>query len=415
MCKAFHLCIRISGPAASDKACILPVRPCREWGRGRRVGSRRLLLLFLAMLLVGKAGLALAESLTLTPSLTLSEEYDDNVLLSPTDRQSDFVTTVNPGLRLTLKESPWTVTAAASLRAVYYGERSELNSSTDNRQGHFAIEFRPTPRLTASLSDTVVRSLDPGEVDPETGIITGRFASTRNSLRPAVSYQLNPLTRIHLQYAFTILRSDSTLVQESDTHEAGLSVERELTPRTSGTLRYDFGHFQTEDGPGRDAHLPAIGLVHSLSPTTQVAADAGPLVREKPDGKTEITLGGRVRYNQDFSRGRLSLSYDRSARVAGVRGEAAAAQTLRLNVNYRVGPAVTVALESGVTATREPEVAVDFLVYSAAIRVDYQLLRWLSVNAGYRHQSQDDRAGPLDIERNVIFIGLTASPDVPVY
>lgn len=374
----------------------------------------RLVTLFLVGILGGRAH-GEAQVFTLTPTLSLAEEYDDNVLLTPTNRQADFVTTVIPGLRLTLRDQPWTVTTGASVRGVYYARQPELNTSTDNGQANVAIEYRPTPRFTASLVDTLVRSLDPGEVDPATGIITGRFPSTRNTVTPALGYQLDPLTHIRLSYSFSILRSDSPLAEESDTHEGGLLVRRQFTPRTSGILRHTFSRLQGEDGPAQDAHLPAVGIAHALSPTIQVSAEAGPLWRERPDGSTELTAGGRGQYDQEFPWGRLSIAYDRSARVAGVRGEGVTSQNLRATLLLRAGRTATMELESGVRTTRELQAAVDFLVYNAGIRLDYQILRWLSINAGYRYQRQDDRAGPLDLERNVVFVGFTASTNVEVF
>lgn len=343
----------------------------------------RVVALLLGGLLGGGGGLAWAQGITLSPSLTLSEEYDDNVLLSPTDRQSDFVTSVSPGLRLTITEYPWTVTAAASLRGVYYARRSDLNSSTDNRQGSLTIEFLPTPRFRASLTDTLVRSLDPGEVDPATGITVGRFPSTRNTVTPAVSYQLTPLTHLRLHYSFSVLRSDSPLAEESDTHEAGLALQREFTPRTTGTFRYTFSRFEVEGTPARDAHLPRVGLAYALSPTIRLSADAGPLLLERADGSTEITVGGSVQYAQEFEHGRLSLTYDRSAGVTGALGEVATSQSLTVTVSLSATRDLTLGLESGVRASEAEGAAVDFRVYTAGIRLDYRILRWLSVNAGY--------------------------------
>lgn len=378
----------------------------------RAMMPNRLVALLLGGVLAGGTGLARAQTITLSPSLTVSGEYDDNVLLSSTDRQSDFVTSVSPGLRLAIAEHPWTMTLAGSLRGVYYASRPELNSSTDNRQGSLAIEFRPTPRFTASLTDTVVRSLDPGEVDPETGITLGRFPSTRNTVTPVLSYQLTPLTHISLQYAYGILRSNSPLAVDSDTHEAGLSVRREFTPRTSGTLRYTFSRFQVEGSPAGDAHLPRVGLIHALSSTIRVSAEAGPLLLERPDGSTEITVGGSLRYEQEFRPARFAIAYDRSARVAGAIGEAVTTQSLTATITVSAIRDLTLGLESGIRATESADAVEDFLVYTAAFRLDYRILRWLSVNAGYRYLRQDDRAGPLNLERNVVFVGLTASTDV---
>lgn len=371
--------------------------------------------LVLVGLLGGGAGLAWAQRITLSPSITVSEEYDDNILLSSTDRQSDFVTAVSPALRLTITEHPWSVTATGALRGLYYARRSDLNSSTDNRQGSLTIEYHPTPRLRASLTDTLVRSLDPGEVDPTTGITVGRFASTRNTVTPAVTYQLTPLTHLDLQYAFSVLRSGSPLVEESDTHEATLGLRREFTRRTTGTLRYTFSRFEVEEAPARDAHLPRVGVAYALTPTARLSADGGPLFLERADGSTEVTAGGSVQYAQEFERGRLALTYDRSAGVAGTVGEVVTSQSLTAVLSYSVTRTLTVALDGAVRSSEAAGTPTDFLVYAAGVRFDYRILRWLSANAGYRYFRQDDRSGPLDLERNVIFLGLTASTDVRVY
>jgi hypothetical protein len=74
-----------------------------------------------------------------------------------------------------------------------------------------------------------------------------------------------------------------------------------------------------------------------------------------------------------------------------------------------------VALESAARLTESADTTEDFRVYTAGIRLDYRILRWLSVNGGYRYYRQDDRSGPDDLHRNVVFIGLTASTDVRVY
>lgn len=371
--------------------------------------------LVLAAILGGAGGLAWAQTVILSPSLAISEVYDDNIELSSTDRQSDFVTSVTPGLRLAIRESPWDVTMAVSARGDYYADRSDLNTTTDNQTGSLTIEYKPTPRFTALVTDTFTRSLNPGEVDTQTGIITGRFRSTSNTVAPRLSYQIDPLTRIRLDYSFSIFRSDSPVGEDSDTHEAGVFVERAFTPRTSGTFHYVFSRFQPEGESARDAHLPTVGLAHALSPTIRVSAEAGPLLLERADGSTEINVGGAFRYDQQFTRASLSVAYDRSARVAGVIGEVVTTQGLTARVTFLATRAVTMGLESAVRLTKSEDTAEDFRVYTAGITLDYRVLEWLSVNAAYRYTNQDDRAGPLDLYRNVVFLGLTAFTDVRIH
>ena len=396
----------------------------------------RLVALLLGGILGTAGGVAQAQVITLTPSLTISEGYDDNILFSSTDRQSDFVTSVIPALRLTIKDSPWDVTLDASARGMYYANRTELNSSTGYQNGSLAVTFRPTPRLTATLTDTFNRSLNPADVDTETGITTGRFTTYSNTVAPAVSYQITPLTTVGLQYAFGIFRSDSPTTPDQDTHAAGLSVEHQFTPRTSGTLRYAFNRFRVEGSPDQDAHSPRIGLAYAVSPTIRISADAGVLFFEGAGGSSETTASGSLQYTQDFSQGRFSLAYDRSAGAAGFTGVVGVSQGITATASYTparevtlgVGSGVratdevgtleevrqafftatatftpardlTLALDSGVRITDSVNRVEDFLVYEGGVRADYRILQWLSMNASYRRTRQDDNTGPNDLDR----------------
>lgn len=210
---------------------------------------RKQLPLLGTILLATGSQVAWGQTVILTPSLTISEEYDDNVWLSFTKPQSDFLTAIRPGLQLELKDHPWYLTLAGSLRGEVFAKQTELNNYADNREGSARVEFRPTPLVTLSLADTFIRSLNAADAHPQTGLTTGRAAATSNTVTPAVRYQVTPLTLLGLQYSFNTLRSDSAVAHDSDTHEAEFSLQRQLTPRYSATFRYTFSHFEVEGSP----------------------------------------------------------------------------------------------------------------------------------------------------------------------
>ncbi|HAN56178.1 MAG TPA: hypothetical protein DCQ77_08340, partial [Betaproteobacteria bacterium] len=68
-----------------------------------RASSRlRIRVLAQALLLAGVAQPVLAADWTVTPNLTASERYTDNVNLAPSSgkKESDFITEVRPGIQL---------------------------------------------------------------------------------------------------------------------------------------------------------------------------------------------------------------------------------------------------------------------------------------------------------------------------
>src|SRR3990170_80644 len=95
----------------------------------------------LALILWGIGnGFAWAQTIIATPSLTISEEYDDNIRLTSKDPQSDFISAARPALRLEVKDHPWYVTLAGSLRGELFASHSELKHY-DKQHGRGPIQI----------------------------------------------------------------------------------------------------------------------------------------------------------------------------------------------------------------------------------------------------------------------------------
>ncbi len=382
------------------------------------------------------SGVASGQTLTLTPSLNTSESYNDNVRLTPTKRQDDFVTLVTPGVRLELKDSPWSLTLDGSLQAQYYARQTDLNTTTGNRSADALLGYHSTAGFDLSLTDSYIRTLNTGNVGgqpgvftpappgsatgspPVTGVITGRFASWSNTVTPAASVQLTSRTSATTHYSFSLIRSEAPSTQDSDTHEAGLSLQHQLTPRTAGTVSYTFDRFQIQGSPDRDAHSPRVGFIFTYSPTIRFSTDTGLLFLEQANGSEEVTVATSTRYDQTFSQGNFSLGYTRNASVAGVLGVPSVSQSLTAALSYQPLRDLSLGLDAAVTDTESSGASrtrAEFLVSSVALRASYRLLRWLSLDARYQYLRQDDQRGPLTLDQNVFFLGLTASDQFRMY
>ena len=356
------------------------------------------------------------------PSLTVSEEYDDNVRLSSTNPESDFLTAIRPRLRLEFIDEPWVVTLAGSTRAEFFARRTELNNTADNLEGSADIQYRAR-RFTLSLTDTFVRSVNPGDVDPQTGLLLERAVSTTNTISPGLSFQLDPLTALRTQYAYRTLSSDSPLARDSTTHDASVALQRQLTRTFSGNVSYAFTRFQIEGSPDRDSHSPRLGLNTTYFPTIRLSSNTGLLFVERPDGTMELTFASATRYDQTFRLGSLSLAYDRNAGVGGVLGVSTVTQSVTLAGTLQATRDLTLGLNAGITDTsadavsdpQAPSQEIDLRVYNVALRVTYRLLRWLSIEGSYRYQRQEDRVGTRDLERNIFSLGLTVSDQFRLY
>ena len=165
---------------------------------------------------------ALAD-LRFTPSLTVSERYDSNILLtSGGSDKDDFVTTVSPALSATYKGRPLEGTLSAGLGVSSYAKHSDLNyvSATgalnvDLTQLVSRLDKRTrlqisdtvyyTPELPAFVTNTV--GLNPFA----TGIQPQRVRSLTNTVALTGGYTLTSRVNLNAAYSYAILSFGNTI------------------------------------------------------------------------------------------------------------------------------------------------------------------------------------------------------------
>lgn len=380
------------------------------------LAPRVLAALLLAGVLVGwGSGPARAQSIWVTPLFGLSEDYDTNVTLTP-KATSDFVTTVKPGLALQLKDYPFDLSLSADVRMQFYATHSDLDTETDNVDASGTLTYAPTPTLKLSLTDTWIRNVNPALVAPQTGISTGRFVSTGNTVSPSLTYQFDPLTTGTFQYTLTSYRSSAQGAVNSDTHRGDVGALREFTPLVSGGLRYIYSRFQEANTPDLDSHSPRLSLAFRFTPTIKVSSDTGPIWIERLDRSYGVTFASDTRYEQQFEQGSIGLAYSRDAGVGGLTGVISTTQSVLASGRYLATRALTLGLEAGWSETKSAGgSSLDTQNFTAGFRATYRVLRWLSLEASYRYLKQNDLAGPNSLDQQVISIGLTASDQFRVY
>ena len=75
------------------------------------------------------AGVHAAE-FSIRPGITVSEEYDDNIFLTPTDREDDFVTRVMPSILFKYKIDRWDLDLNYAYDYRYYDKRTRKDDTT---------------------------------------------------------------------------------------------------------------------------------------------------------------------------------------------------------------------------------------------------------------------------------------------
>jgi uncharacterized protein (PEP-CTERM system associated) len=148
--------------------------------------------------------------ITVTPSISVLGEYNDNIFQSNANKESDFILGFVPGISVTLESPIYRLLGSYSFTAEIYADHSELNDAFARHNFLFDGRYRVTPLLTLSLTDSLIVANNSNTVAAE-NISTGRTRSFSNTLAPGVAYQLNPRTALRGRAAWTALRYDSDL------------------------------------------------------------------------------------------------------------------------------------------------------------------------------------------------------------
>ena len=122
---------------------------------------RRVILAFLLLSCMNAAPLAQAAELLsrLHPYISLIEEYNDNMNLTPTNKIDDFITTVKPGIRFSNMDERAGVDLDYALGAVFYGKNSNLNYISHNAS--LNAKYLTSAHINFYLKESFIRSDNP--------------------------------------------------------------------------------------------------------------------------------------------------------------------------------------------------------------------------------------------------------------
>lgn len=335
-----------------------------------------------------------------TPSLSLAEIYDDNLFLSESQPEDDFVSRLSPAIEAGYQSVPLTLKARYVLDAEYYAQHPELDTSRARTNAAMESRYQPTRLLTFSADASYTKTQRPGELNLETGVERMRAQAERLSLGPSVAYRFDPLTAGTAAYAFTRDRLADAV--ETDTHTAALRFNRRMSARYTASLAYTFREFRFDQADTTASQALTLGGTYAFTPQLLATVLAGPRFFEE---SVDPEVSASLRHMQ--KRGEFSLNYTRSqSTLIGLAG-AVDTRTLGATAAYTLGPSLTIlAAPSFAASTRA---GLEAEVYRMNLEANYRITESLSCIASYQFSSQRgsvDTPGDVEINRNVVLLGI---------
>lgn len=353
-------------------------------------------LLGMILVAVAPAGAWAQAGWYIIPSLTASEEYDDNVFLSATRREGDFITRASPSLKAGYQSKPFTLLLSGGIDAEYFADHSELSAVANRKRA--GLELRWVPELTTTLALNVAyaESETAGELQPQTGIETGRQTTRIWSVSPSLSHRFTTLTSGNAGYSYGEIHAGGFTAV---TQQARLGVSSQLTRLDTGSLSYTLG-VTDSGGEPTTSHAITAGWISKLSRETTLSLDGGPRIS---DGALAPQINASLTHR--FETGEASLSYQRAETV--VIGQPGTAETNSVLAGLSLGLTrrLQATVGAGYSVTATPR-AGDVEVYRANASLTYRLTKWLGLGANYRFLQQH-QAG-MQIDHNVFTISLDA-------
>lgn len=197
------------------------------------------------------AGLAPTATFRLQPTVTLTEEYTDNFRLTERNKESNFRSSVSPGLQLTIN-SPRTNGVIAYTFMPSYDTATDDVSFFHSLLGQ--VVWQANPRWTLMLADTFIISDQPEEADA-LGLRQERRDFTTNTLSLTSDYLIG-LVATRQSYRMTIFNDETR--GDTTTHAVSGSATVPIYRLNAVSAAYEY--ITTETEPGSRVQVLASSL-----------------------------------------------------------------------------------------------------------------------------------------------------------
>ena len=376
-----------------------------------------IIVVLLALVATAAYGQESSQRLTLTPSLSLGERYDDNIFETRTNKQHDFITVLSPGIRAQY------LTTAPTLGTQFdFDYRANIeffaDHSSQNNVGHrlsLMLASPLAPSLDVRLRDLFLITEDPLGRDERLGVPTGlrpvsqqqRNRTIHNEAEGRADIRLGG--RMSLGVLFGSLVDDVSVPQELDEFrytvgtELGYAFNVARNSRVFVAYQVAFESFRangTVPSVNADAafqvHAIGTGVRHELTPTLAVDAGLGYsfTTSDAPQKDGHKGVIGNVKLTKTFNSGQASLGYARRLTAGGSSGDVVIDDTVSATASINLTGKLKAGLDSnvtwsnfqGVTTSTATSDNSDQRFLSIRPSLTYQILRPWSVSVAYTYE-----------------------------
>jgi hypothetical protein len=369
-------------------------------------------------------------------SVTSSGVYDDNFQSTENNREAGFRYNSDLVLRANIPMERLFMGLTYDY-GVQYPRDLYLGGINESHNVNFSANYTVNPRLTLSLNENYVNSIQPQLVQTQAGVpITVVQAGdyVYDNVVCNLNYALTPRWSLGLNGSWDIWRyavSGVASNNDREDYQMTLSALYMLDQRTTAGINYQYGQ-NIFTYPGTNNALNAqwdtvyLSAVRRFNPRLSLQLNGGYTIREAEDGSvsTSPTGYGSLVYNYGPD-STISLTFG-YALTSGATTPLGQTRQFNASENTSVAFQISHRLTARLRATADASyVLSSFLmpvsVYSLSgqdealtghIGVNYAFRDWLSVNLDYYYTRYSESISPFPVyafDRNQVSLGLTLS------
>lgn len=395
--------------------------------------------ILIAMVLLSCPSLVWGNEFRLIPSISIKEEYNDNIFFLTDDVRNDFITTVSPSLEMVNNTEKLETNLLARLDRFDYADNREISETDQLYQGTF--RYRATSLFGISAEAGYVRDSQPGRDIGTSGIILSTVPRNRYKASLSADYQLSEKTAVGLSYTFGRDDYESTRYTDYISHDVNAGLVYDMGryfQRVKGRVNLGYSNYVFYDSR-IDSVMCTAGFSRALSEKGSILIDGGirhtwsefsvtepeymyinvggiyiPIfigyvkVPQKNDGWGWV---GNVSLHYEGERGNGSLTYNRDITPASGLNGAVERNALMLSIQYRMTYEFSI-LFSGGYYTNKSE-AGQFstqVVDQRTIRVNpgvrYEFSKNIYLESSYDYTAVDDLTSNTSAHRNFLSMRL---------
>jgi hypothetical protein len=370
--------------------------------------------------ILGASAMVYALDYTGSLSLSLSEQYNDNIFLGHSDKVSDYITSIAPMIALSTRTDKGDALLNFSPTFNFFKDNSFNNNTAE--QASYLGHYRVTEALSLGLTDTFLHTRESSVVRTVdwTGPLAfaqGQETITTNNLSGDLAYKLTGKITLSANAGYTYTETSSGIGNVS-TYTGGPGLSYLFNERTTVRVNATYTLFDYKDGGNSKSSSYIAGINYKITPTIVADGFGGAVITKVDQPSTSVTgFTGGLSITKSFTKGTASLSFAQTV-IAGF--ESTTPVKLQ-TVTIRYAAPVTAFLDATIAAFYDRSRQIGGTVstgvennnrndYGWNAELSYRVMPWLSAMMSYSYINSEATVVKSDSYiNNIIMLGIKLS------